>query len=478
METVNFRCGHCNGVLAVSKAHLGQQVRCPHCQQVILAPSSAGDSPAPPPPAPEPTMQMPPSIAPEEPESIFTARTTEDLFGHLPAPDIELPSGAPPSFPHAEQTVPEHPAEYQTPAPAEATLPFPGNPTSAPTTPEADRTEVLAPSGNDGQTTTWAAPPPAPTAVSDSPPEPFGPGGPGIPHMDPATEAILNRPRKRGGGLMIVLVVSLASYSIGTTILVVVLYLQRTAMLNKKEEVPHPLDNLPDFEGDNPVGKPRAGLRLSRPRPTLDVLPERRVKLGETIRVNAVEVTPLKVYWDKIAITAGKKGKPDVPDQPALKLTLRVKNVTEDLTFCPLDRYFTRWHVGEGKEKGSRWNSADRPYTYLDVRGTRFYGGAAGYWDTRADRPGAPSPYDDEYVVDQNLDRKLPPGGEYETFLCTDPLDLKVREALRRNKGQKIAWRFQVRQGLVDVKGKRIPACAVVEVEIDEKDIKNSKEDG
>src|SRR5262249_45950255 len=47
METVNFTCGHCGKLLAVSKQHLGQQVRCPHCQQGGVAPPP---QPGPPPP--------------------------------------------------------------------------------------------------------------------------------------------------------------------------------------------------------------------------------------------------------------------------------------------------------------------------------------------------------------------------------------------------------------------------------------------
>ena len=52
METVNVQCGHCGQLLAVSKEHLGQQVRCPHCQQVVVAP-------LPPPPAEAPAAQEP-----------------------------------------------------------------------------------------------------------------------------------------------------------------------------------------------------------------------------------------------------------------------------------------------------------------------------------------------------------------------------------------------------------------------------------
>ena len=37
MATVNFQCGHCAKLMAVNATFLGQQVRCPHCQQVVVA---------------------------------------------------------------------------------------------------------------------------------------------------------------------------------------------------------------------------------------------------------------------------------------------------------------------------------------------------------------------------------------------------------------------------------------------------------
>src|SRR5262249_39424642 len=44
METVNFQCGHCGKLMGVNTAFLGQQVHCPHCQQVVVAPAAAPGS--------------------------------------------------------------------------------------------------------------------------------------------------------------------------------------------------------------------------------------------------------------------------------------------------------------------------------------------------------------------------------------------------------------------------------------------------
>src|SRR5262249_8432054 len=104
MQTVNFQCGHCRNVMGVNADYLGKQVRCPHCQQVVLAPAQAA-APVPLPaaaPAPVPvgpTGPSPPGPAPgqskaHDPEdSIFGEQVDEDLFGSPPKSKLELPPG-------------------------------------------------------------------------------------------------------------------------------------------------------------------------------------------------------------------------------------------------------------------------------------------------------------------------------------------------------------------------------------------------
>src|SRR5262245_25025218 len=85
MQTVNFKCGHCGQVMAVGRDNLGQQVRCPHCQQIVMAPVS--DSPAPAPLGPSPFGGL------NEHEDIFTQKKeTDDVrFGQTEGPRLELP---------------------------------------------------------------------------------------------------------------------------------------------------------------------------------------------------------------------------------------------------------------------------------------------------------------------------------------------------------------------------------------------------
>src|SRR5579862_2869217 len=99
MQTVNFKCGHCGNLMGVSTDFLGQQVRCPHCQQVVVAPAAQGA-------ALETTLQLPPSApAPRNPDetavllppaadeaSIFHEDgPTDDLFGEPKPAPLNLP---------------------------------------------------------------------------------------------------------------------------------------------------------------------------------------------------------------------------------------------------------------------------------------------------------------------------------------------------------------------------------------------------
>src|SRR4029077_11391181 len=94
MQTVNFQCGHCRNVMGVNAAYLGKQVRCPHCQQVVLAPAQA--------PVPVAQAAVPAPGAPgqssgsgsgskEDADSIFGEHVDEDLFGSPAKSKVELP---------------------------------------------------------------------------------------------------------------------------------------------------------------------------------------------------------------------------------------------------------------------------------------------------------------------------------------------------------------------------------------------------
>ena len=124
METVKFQCGKCQKVMAVGADLLGKQVRCPHCQQVIMAPASApapvlapaGAAAPAPGGAPEVVFRMP-APRTEEEGSIFgeTEEEGDDLFNSPRVPTVELPP-APPSPPSAPVHAPACVATIPMPA--------------------------------------------------------------------------------------------------------------------------------------------------------------------------------------------------------------------------------------------------------------------------------------------------------------------------------------------------------------------------
>ena len=92
MQTVNFQCGHCGSLMAVSVEFLGQQVRCPTCQLVVIAPAA---KPQAPPPSELSHLERGDDIftPPGDPESLFDAPEQPPLeVPPPPPPAAEAPS--------------------------------------------------------------------------------------------------------------------------------------------------------------------------------------------------------------------------------------------------------------------------------------------------------------------------------------------------------------------------------------------------
>lgn len=109
MQIVNFQCGKCGKLMGISAEHLGTQVHCPHCHEIVEAPR-----PAPPPdPYADVHVDIPDS---KEQESIFTHPEDEqgdDLFGGPAKPLVELPPESAPR--HAVEREPRSPREMPEP---------------------------------------------------------------------------------------------------------------------------------------------------------------------------------------------------------------------------------------------------------------------------------------------------------------------------------------------------------------------------
>ncbi len=421
MQTINLTCGHCGNVMAVSPDWLGQQVRCPHCAHVV-------QTAAPPAPGKEEGIGLFHLPSRAEQESIFNPpeEVGDEALGGSPR-HVAAPDDA--DWPDPPRDVSPVPAPYLEPR----LLPEEPAPTEFAAPP--------APSG-EGMTVAFLKPPAASA-------EPEARADDLLPTMpSPAARAAA---RSRGSGLLLALViVPLMSYSVLATIAVIVLRTQ--------PEKPHPLEMLPDLEGDNPGAthqKKGQSQRYRVPPPdTTDVPPHLRLELGQTLTLGDLEVTPESVGRRRITIRVGNR-EPDPVEKECLALELRFRNRSADVVFAPMDRYFTRrWKSGGGL----------MPFTSLEVGADRFYGGPTPWKPRGGGRFTDPA----EVVVGQNFDRELKPGEEMTTFVCTDPED-DVLRAVAAYSGR-LLWRVQVRRGLVRWTTSRgvereDPATAVVGVE-------------
>jgi hypothetical protein len=425
--------------MAVEGQMMGQQVRCPHCQQVVqtpaLAPAAGTSSHA----DPEPVI-----VASPEEESIFTPPPQDDLFGDpKPPPTIEMPPEAGWPTSPASSPAPEHAESHDRP---DATVGFTNGPAYSPSTadplafntttatPDAsDRTAVLPP-------TDWSSPASRGTRqASDEEAR-------GL-QMQPAR---MRRPPERASATSWALII-LIPYAIFMTAMALRLWFQT-------REPPSPLEYLPD-EGENRGVTKKGEGRVSQYQQRWQVdssLPSKlRVSLGNTLRVGALEVTPTEVKRSRVTYCYTQGSKPDTSAKDALVLRLHLKNVSNDQQFCPTDPAFD-----------ARWDDPrqPKPYTYLDFGAEKFFGGPIDYPYGKHGRM---------YMQGQENDpQPLGPGEERTTVVCTDPdKSDQVRKALAKAKGSML-WRVRLRRGLVDVGNKQKSATAVIGVEFAASDIR------
>ena len=153
MQIVNFQCGHCGKLMGVGSDFLGQQVRCPHCQQVVIAPPPAAQTPPPADPspavelspapqtAPTPewvqTLLPPPPTASDSADIFSPAEASDSLFGRSEPPRIEMPPD-----PFAPTLPADNAAPSAEPA-STATFPFLPPTTAAPPA-DGDNTAMLS----------------------------------------------------------------------------------------------------------------------------------------------------------------------------------------------------------------------------------------------------------------------------------------------------------------------------------------------
>src|SRR6185437_6270367 len=420
MQTVQFQCGHCNKLMGVSSEFLGQQVRCPHCQQVVVAPASAAaPEPAPTeavaapfPPSLIETILQPPAPA-ADPEDIFSPpEETEDLFGRPDPPRLEMPPNPFAPSPADGQAVPS-PEAVPEPTLAAATPYLPPGAGSEPAV-NGEDTTTLPSAGHEapwmtGTMTEVLSPSPEQTPASSEPEALVDAGAPSSPR--PARRAESGTP-----WFMILVFSPLVLYSIVITVFSVMLYMQEREVEDKLRKR---FQMMPD-EGDNPgIQK---GKQVSRwiyePKVATQPLPAELVtSLADSakvqpIRIGDLQVTPKRVKRQRVKVFVQNHDKPEPCTGDSLVLYLALKNLSSDHAFAPLDNYFDRyWKQGTDQLP---------PFTQLEVGSkTRFYGGPA-IWYPRGDTRHERQWVEGRKAVDPEL---LQPGEEKEFFVCTDGED-------------------------------------------------------
>lgn len=445
MQTVNFQCGHCGKLMAVSTDFLGQQVRCPHCSQVVVAPATNGA--AAPPPAPSPAPAPDPFGNLTEHEDIFSTKSGTDdaLFDQPDLPKIDFPRDPEPLPPTVNLPAPFAPG--LTPVSGQ-TFPGPGDnhvPASYPTFTNEQPISPLF--GQETQSVT------SPGATDVSSP---------LPQTESPSVAAARAKRDGGmGGMVFILLVFLPTliWAIGASIMCYSLWMQASRNQSRGSS----FDAMPD-DGDSRGFKPGVPKKVGR----LDVsksmatrpLPDHlKVKLRETIRIGDLEVTPTGVEVRKVGVIVEGFSEPQPCEHPSLVLNLKLKNVSDGWAFAPLDNYFDRQYKGVGSV----------PLTLLEAGPQTFFGGPAKWIPVIRDEK---TKNDRRQWVEgrKNLDLVgLAPGEEKKDYVCTDGEDARMAAYLFGGGGRKpyqgdLLYRVRVRRGPVKHRGKLVSATAVIGV--------------
>ena len=457
MQPVQFQCGHCGKRMGINSEHLGRHVRCPHCQQVVVAPPLAAAEPTPdgaePPPLGSVEM-MPPTSAPlNEAEDIFgPTDVSDDLFGQSEAPRIEMP---PESLP--PQSLPDGNAVAPAPEP-QASLPWAPPVPLPPNAPfgQDDGTAEL-PSGS---AASWMSG----TVTETLPPSPAEvPPGDSIRESAAPSARTRQRTEAKTPWFLLLVFCPLLLYSIVISIFAFFLYREHQ---NLKEELRNPFEKMLDVGDDPGVRKGKKVSLTDRYKTELATLPlpdSLCTTLGNPLRIGDLQVTPNRIERKRVFVQV-ENTQPEPCRNDSLVLYLDLKNLSSDYAFAPLDNYFDRyWRPGV---------DFIPPLTQLEIGAKyRCYGGPA-HWYPRGNRANPR-----EWVKGRHERADfLQPGEEKQLFVCTDGDDAKAAALLfGEQQGEEyhgsLLWRVRVRRGLVRFQDKDYSTTAVVGVHFTDADI-------
>ncbi|QEL14457.1 hypothetical protein PX52LOC_01345 [Limnoglobus roseus] len=481
MQPLTFACPKCGRRMGVGLELTGRQVRCPHCRQVVIVPTSmppkppaASETPAiahgaTPPEAFAPSTEgdIPlPSFAPqpgrrEGAESIFgdSEHEEDSLFAAPSAPRPLLPD-----LPSSTDLVGTQPsgaidfntanAERQAMPPTDAiesgdiprpilgpATPFIKKDLSQPDFTLFPKLEPQRPAPVPAPAPLVSAPPPAkasdPWAKLNGPPA-SNPAPP-APASGRRLAPLVPPPAGRGTLFWV-----LVSYAAAVTLF--------AAWGWTRNKNPHPLSTIPDFFGQYRQTDPKKVSALPVD-PNQPIPAELRVKLGERLALGELEFEPIGVEERRTKWEGKAAGLPR--DVECLVLKARVRNLSKTHAFCPLDPAYNRFATAD----------APSPLSAVIVGTERFPGGPIPWPFVQGVR---------EYIVGQEQDdQPLQPGKDRTTVIPSIDGDrgTKLREAVRSAKGP-LLWQVHVRRGFTTYQGEEVSVGALIGVEFTATDVK------
>jgi hypothetical protein len=422
-----------------------------HRKQVPELPAAPPRPPEPPPFVPAPAPAPAPYMPPPAPAPAVFAPQAPPPAPFLPPPEPPAPAADPFAFGVAggvAPTVYEPPAPFA-PPPAPPPAPY-APPATVPFAPAAANPFAPPSTGFTPPSPAWpavAAPPPAPEPYA--PPAPAAP--PAAPRRRPAPAPI------NSGQMALVALMFLVPYAFLATGLIGWLMFQRSRM-------PSWYEALPDVNREYPASRrgpvtPKSGVSFL---PKVDLpLPEfLRTGLGQTLEVGQLAVTPEKIELRPVTAFQVPRGggEPETKESKGLHLvlTLRLKNISQDVYFCPTDPAFNR----------SPRNGNDPVYTGVQVPGKAFFAGGPFSWPVsgRVERLYFEGQEDDGH--------ELAPGEERTALIvAAGNSQYKGFTDTVASAGAPMLWRVHLRRGLLPVRGEEIPVTAVVGVRFTSSDI-------
>lgn len=494
MQTLTFPCSHCTRRMGVGMELMGRQVRCPHCREVVFAPSATTPSRLTPHPEIVPDDIAPPNSSwnetgvglgnpnrsddahdfshlkqqpQESEESIFAEPGEEDdsVFGSpkssriLSMPEIVDST-------QLTEPVPQHP-DFLLPLPSD---PITGNrlrieqktddlelePDPIPIPQVVYNSNIVGTDTSDSNTI------PQPIFGFDSPPfvekiatEPRKPAqtfastpAPTLPETTTRKPLRAEPPdgtaRRTPSWLYF-----LAGYAILMSIMALWGWLRTT-------DRGHPLSNIPDFFGEYRKAERDKVSTLSVNFET--VPPELRVPIGGKLIVGDLAIEPLTVLEDKpTRVTTytgnGQQDSRQPSKQRCLVLKVRLHNLSKDVSFHPMDPAYNR----------KEYPSTPMPLSGLIVGAKRFAGGPI------------PWPYTlgvkHTCFVGQEQDSEPLMPGKFRDTIVVSAEGREVIAAVLATKTP-VLWNIHFRRGLTTYAGEDVSVGALVGVTFDAKDVK------